>query len=1251
MRLRKKIIALLLFVAPLMAAGSYLFKTLEAKDGLTSSQINCIMKDSHGFVWMGTPAGLYRYDGYIFKHFQSDSQDGASLPESYISSIQELNNGAIWVKTPAGYCVYNSQTETFDRGMNHTYKQMGVDETPEITFIDSHKNVWCYIPKKKVVCYNTQQQVNVEFPISDDNNSLPQGRICSIGECKDGAIAVYEDGRLYCMDALHQQYIMWSNNEIAQRGLRHSMSLKVFADQMDNIWLYGQGTLFVLNKKAMVWDLNIGNQFGLTGNGSDYTVNSMAGDRKGNIWIGTNRNGLLRVNVNSHEVEMVPPSTMHTLQSSVVPANLASQSFGIQCVYVDNTDLLWVGTSKAGVAYWGENIYKFTTKNIGDITAIVQDSTGHTIYGTSDYGIIGYEGLLASNRVSCMANTPDGSLWVGSHQNGLTRIKDGTTTIYSTTSTDEEKGALLNDHVNALCTDNVGNLWIATEGGLQVYNLRMHSFASYTKTRNMLPTNNITALNYGKDNHLYIGTSDGLSIMNLSTAEIRHLIGNSTNMKRFTNSFITQVYQDSRDLLWIGTREGLNVLNMENDVLDYITEKQGLCNNTICGITEDSHKNIWVTTNNGVCRIVIDHRDGILNYGLYNYNQSDGLQGNEFNMGAILRGKDGNILMGGLYGVSSIRPKSDDEKNALPSVILTQLFIGEEEVQTGLPYKNHIILPLALNEINEIRLAHDENTFTIKFAAGNYNQSERLQFHYYLKGYNENFVAGDALKHGVTFTNLPSGTYELHVKASNPESSSLTSQETILTIIVEPAWWWSWWMKLVYLAILVVVFYLWKKGFDQIRLLWNKKKAVIGELMRQREEIKATSDELRQPMARMTTIIMNLAERESTVEEREQLNNLHSQMLQVITRVSDMQAALEHPEETAKQRVQKHFELDSNGQMMLPDTVNDELTYEIGNQHEEAPMSEFQVFFIDNNDDFSKFISSRLRRIYRFRAYQDIRKAAADIETLMPDLVICKQDMPGMTGSELCNKIKMHHTLCKIKFVLMTDNKFNASEALNQNITMSADDYLAKPFNLQEAVMRFNKQLGIGPMDIGSNLIEGAETRMLEDRNSSMTTATESVDGTISPVVEVEIDEQIQSVSIQLASKSQQEKSGAEGAEAYTDNRSMAQIMDQRLLTSIEQYVQQNMSRGQINLEEMASAMGMSMRPFFQKVNELTGKTPAEIVRDLRLKNACVLLQRTNINMTELASNIGFATGDSFINLFKEKFGISPTEYRQKYRR
>ena len=121
--------------------------------------------------------------------------------------------------------------------------------------------------------------------------------------------------------------------------------------------------------------------------------------------------------------------------------------------------------------------------------------------------------------------------------------------------------------------------------------------------------------------------------------------------------------------------------------------------------------------------------------------------------------------------------------------------------------------------------------------------------------------------------------------------------------------------------------------------------------------------------------------------------------------------------------------------------------------------------------------------------------------------------------------------------------------------------------------------------------------------------------------------------------------------EEESDEFSMLDVADRQLIHNIEQYVQQNMSRGQINLEEMAQAMGMSMRPFFQKTRDITGKTPAELVRDIRLRHACILLKRTNINMSELATNIGFTTGEHFINVFKEKFGILPSEYRLKYRK
>ena len=71
MKVLKKLLIILMLAMPIAAAGIYLFKTLDVRNGLTSSQINCILKDSRGYVWMGTPAGLYRYDGYTFKSFQS----------------------------------------------------------------------------------------------------------------------------------------------------------------------------------------------------------------------------------------------------------------------------------------------------------------------------------------------------------------------------------------------------------------------------------------------------------------------------------------------------------------------------------------------------------------------------------------------------------------------------------------------------------------------------------------------------------------------------------------------------------------------------------------------------------------------------------------------------------------------------------------------------------------------------------------------------------------------------------------------------------------------------------------------------------------------------------------------------------------------------------------------------------------------------------------------------------------------------
>jgi AraC-like DNA-binding protein len=254
----------------------------------------------------------------------------------------------------------------------------------------------------------------------------------------------------------------------------------------------------------------------------------------------------------------------------------------------------------------------------------------------------------------------------------------------------------------------------------------------------------------------------------------------------------------------------------------------------------------------------------------------------------------------------------------------------------------------------------------------------------------------------------------------------------------------------------------------------------------------------------------------------------------------------------------------------------------------------------------------------------------------------------------------------KTKFVLMTDGVLTQQDMADQNITLAADDYLAKPFNIQEAVMRFNKLMGLGPIEMDQYVIEGSETRMIEGRNASMTTATmvyedlddlkakhqeeEEAGSDAQPTEDQQADQQQQPIENAPA---QQQNAGALVHQQYYNGNtigdySMSESMDQQLMRNVEQFVLQNMSRGQISLEEMATAMGMGRVPFFHKIRSITTKTPAEVVRDIRLKHACTLLVSTNVNMSELAINIGFKTAENFVNIFKEKFGMTPLEYRLK---
>ena len=121
----------------LHAEVSYEFRKVLSNGEMSNACIHCMFRDRQGFIWFGTTSGLERFDGYRFKTFHSRTSDPESLLDDGVDEIHEDQNGFLWIHTSLGYCVYNPETEKFDRSPEEWMKKMGMHGQPNRVFIDS----------------------------------------------------------------------------------------------------------------------------------------------------------------------------------------------------------------------------------------------------------------------------------------------------------------------------------------------------------------------------------------------------------------------------------------------------------------------------------------------------------------------------------------------------------------------------------------------------------------------------------------------------------------------------------------------------------------------------------------------------------------------------------------------------------------------------------------------------------------------------------------------------------------------------------------------------------------------------------------------------------------------------------------------------------------------------------------------------------------------------------------------------------
>ncbi|MEL6255234.1 MAG: ATP-binding protein, partial [Bacteroidota bacterium] len=212
------------------------------------------------------------------------------------------------------------------------------------------------------------------------------------------------------------------------------------------------------------------------------------------------------------------------------------------------------------------------------------------------------------------------------------------------------------------------------------------------------------------------------------------------------------------------------------------TEEDGLSNSVVKGILEDDEGNLWLATNNGISKF--DPRlESFKNYDIH-----DGLQSKEFSELACLKRRNGEMLIGGVNGFNSFFPLKIKENFHPPEVVFTNFEVVNKPLGVGEQLNERVLLDSAISKINHIELKHDENSFSLEFAALHYAAPEKNQFKYKLEGFDDEWITVNSQKRFATYTNIEPGDYTIYVKASNNDGVWNETPASISIYIAPPFW-------------------------------------------------------------------------------------------------------------------------------------------------------------------------------------------------------------------------------------------------------------------------------------------------------------------------------------------------------------------------------------------------------------------------------------------------------------------------------
>lgn len=791
------------------------FKNITSEDGLSQGTVETIIQDDQGYIWLGTNDGLCRYNGYEFKIYKHDEELENSITNNYIVDIKQDNSGNIWGGTANGLSKIDTKTDLITNyNMNDEEKSL------------SHYNIGdILITKSGDVLVGTSDGLNI------------------YNEKKD------EFYRIFNKDSdLSSQFI---------RSLAE--------DENQNIWVAtnnGIDKIDIKNNKNIISFKTGHGKFDISEN-DIYVVRY---DPKGYIWAGALKEGLNRIDINTNEVKQYKNDDR---DEKSLPGN------HVKDILRDSSGNLWVGTDN-GLAKYNEQTENFATyKNkIYDKTSLVndevfsiqEDESGLIWVGTyagismfdPNTNIEHYkkdpfdENSISDNSIHGIYEDKDGLLWVGTNSKGVNVINRKNYNVKHLNKTSKDY-PISDDNINDIVgIDN--KIFIATKNGLNEVDKDLKTINIYN-TEDGICNNNITALFADSKKNVWIGTANGISVLNTNTNEIIDITDILTN-HNIEDQYIKVIYEDSKGNYWvgcfidgglvkidpnkrtienyrnkkedktsissnnirsivedkngniyIGTSYGLNKLNESNNTFERYSEKDGLSNNTVYGLLVDDNNNLWASTNLGISKLDTNTMT------FETFNIIDGFQGNEFNGRAYYKNKSGELFFGGINGLNIFRPNDINMSRYVPTVIFDEFKVN------GKVYK----------DINNQEFKYNENTINISVFISNYKNTKNIQYMYKLEGVSDSWDISRS--NNINYSDLAPGTYTLKIKARS--YSGKVSDESAVKFIIKPPIWKSKVAILIYLIIIIIVIY---RTINSVKRLDNLVKNKTLQLTKEMEK-------------------------------------------------------------------------------------------------------------------------------------------------------------------------------------------------------------------------------------------------------------------------------------------------------------------------------------------------------------------------------------------------------------------------------